>query len=599
MKATREPAGRASAGIPVAVLVSILVLCLPGCASDNGKITRNPTVATTTPSDDPVEAGSVDWDSCDDVEIAVTPDVLDAADDDGMQCSTIEVPVDHAEPDGPTTEIAIARLPATGRAADRIGSLVVNPGGPGGSGLEFLASSGIAIPSDLRDRFDVVSFDPRGIAASSPLDCLTQAQRAEAVDEETPDDPATSVAEAKALEQSIADGCRADDPELFAHMGTDQVAGDLDDIREAVGDEGLTFLGLSYGTRIAAAYATQFPDNVRALVLDGSVTPSRDLVEQQAGQYKGIVRAFEAFVEQCNADETCALAPDAEAALTAAADRLDAEPMVVSGSDSEETLTKDKFIVGVITALYDPSVSSALADAVAALGGDDADRARTGASFILDLAGQQSSQQPDGTYGNGFETQTVVNCLDGDGPLDTSELPRMRELVGPIPALLDDDPAADSPSCEILPTGDGLAIEPSSVVDRILVVGTEGDPATPIEWTHQMVEALGDPAAIIYGGSGHTASLSRSCVTKQVTAFFVDAAVPSDLKDCPRDPAESDIYAQIAAQFETMGLDAEVGACIADALRDQVDPLAIVALNGDDPDPTIVRELQSAAMGCR
>lgn len=515
-----------------------------------------------------------------------------------MECATLAVPVDHAEPDGPTIELAVARLAATGDG-DRIGSLIVNPGGPGGSGLEFLASSGLAFSSDLRDHFDIVSFDPRGVAASTPLDCLTQEERAELVDEETPDDPATAVAEAAEHEASIADGCTEDDDRLFRHMGTDQVAGDVDRLREAVGDEQLTFLGLSYGTRIAAAYATMFPDRVRAVVLDGSVTPSRDLVEQTGGQVKGIVRAMNAFVQQCDATPTCPLAPDTLGRISSVAEHLDSTPIDVELAGDDEPLTKDKFVTAVITSLYDPSTAMALADAVAALEpGADEEPADLGARFILDLAGQQSSKRPDGSYGNGFETQGVVNCLDADGPLEVADLPRVRELAGPIPAFMDTDPAADTPSCTLLPTGNNLRIEANEATDRLLVVGTEGDPATPIEWTHQMVAALGNPATVIYGGAGHGASLSRPCVTEQVTDFLVSGTVPTPLQDCPRDPDESDIYAQIATQFETMGLGRKTGECIADAIRDDITPLEIVGLNGDDADPDVVAELQEAAMNC-
>ena len=231
--------------------------------------------------------GSLTWGSCSKFDIAVTADVLSSARQSGLECAALDVPVDHAAPDGATTELALARLPATGSSSKRIGSLIVNPGGPGGSGLEFLASSGLAIPDDLRQRFDIVSFDPRGIASSSPLDCLTQTQRADLVDAESPDDPAQAQAQAADTERTIAEGCEADDAELFRNMGTDQVAGDLDDIREAVGDDELTFLGLSYGTRIAASYATQFPTRSAPSCSTGrsrrrGTSPSRRAVRSRA-----------------------------------------------------------------------------------------------------------------------------------------------------------------------------------------------------------------------------------------------------------------------------------------------------------------------------
>ena len=573
----------------VAVSLVALVL-LAGCASNHGKITLDRTSKPRAP---------LTWGSCTDVHIAVSASVLSSAKQDGMECATLKVPVDHADPSGDTIDLAVARIPATGRSNKRIGSLIVNPGGPGGSGLEFLASSAIVLPEALRKQFDIVSFDPRGIAASSPLDCLTETRRADLVDEVAPDDPAAAQAEAAAAEKEIADGCAKANADLFHHMGTDQVAADLDGLRAAVGDDRLTFLGLAYGTRIAAAYATAFPDKVRAIVLDGSVTPSRDLVESGGGQLKGIVRALDAFVQSCNADTTCPLAPDALGTLTSVSTDLETTPLTIKGDHGEEALTKDKFITGVVTALYDPSAAMPLAEAVAALADrSDADRTDRAGTFVLKLAGQQSSQEPDGTYGNGFETQGVVNCLDADGPLDRAELPKVRELAGPIPPFLDTDPATDTPSCTVLPTGDGLRIAANDAKDRLLVVGTKGDPATPIEWTDQMVATLGSPALITYGGSGHTASLTRTCVTDQVTAFFIDGKVPATLADCPREPAESDIYAALGKQL-ALEVGNETAACIADALRDKIDPLTIVGLDSDSPDAGVISELRSAAVACR
>jgi len=599
MSTTRVRTSRAVA-FP-ALAISVLCGALTACSSsgditlDRGATTTAPAAAGGGAGDD--GSGALAWGSCRDVRIAADDDALTQARRDGLECATLDVPVDHAQPDGPTTELAVGRYPATGK--DRIGSLVVNPGGPGGSGLEFLVSSAIALPQELRKRFDIVSFDPRGIAASSPLDCLTQAQRAEMVDSEDPDDPAQAAAESVADERTIATGCAEDDDELFRHMGTDQVAADLDDLRDAVGDDRLTFLGLSYGTRIAAAYATQFPDKVRAIVLDGSVTPSRDLADMQGGQVKGIVRALGAFVEQCNADASCAIAPDAMGRLTAVGEQLDATPLTISTDHGDEVLDRDKYVTGVVTALYDPSVSMALGDAVAALAGNDPDRAQEGGRFLVDLAGQQSSKEPDGTYGNGFETQGVVNCLDADRPLDADRVPRVREIAGPIPPVLDTDPASDAPTCTSLPTGDALRIGPTPAKDRLLVVGTTGDPATPIEWTVAMAEALGGPKVVTYGGGGHTASLTRACITEQVTEFLVSGKVPAGAHDCARDPEESDIYAQIANQFETMGLGADVGECVASAIRGEIDPLGIISLNRPDADPAVIRKLQQAALSCR
>ena len=597
---------------PLVVAVALLTLTA-GC-SDGGRITLGPPASTTTPSssdgEQPKTTGgtaptasdaTIKWGTCRGVDIAIDKSVRQAAVKAGMECGDIEVPVDHDTAGSDEITLMAARLPATGPAKERLGSLIVNPGGPGGSGLEFIASSSLGLPAALRKHFDVVSFDPRGIGASTPLDCLTKKRRKEIIESETPDDPAEQVAESVAVEEEIADGCRSANEDLAANMGTDEVVDDLDDLRAAVGDDQLTYLGLSYGTRIGAVYATRYPDKVRAIVLDGSVSPSPNLVEMQGGQAKGIIRALDGFVTRCNADASCPLGPDAATRLDTIGIALDADPITIPGDgDAEdEVLDKDLFVTGVMTAFYDPSTSSALAEAAAALDGSDAAKRQTGAKFIAGLAGLQSGQEPDGSYGNGFETQSVVNCLDADSPLEGDELAQVRALAGPIPALLDSDPAADSPSCAALPTGDSLEIGPSAATGRILIVGTEGDPATPIEWTRAMTAALGNPAVITYAGNGHTASTRQACVTDQVAEFFDTGTVPAGLADCPQDPLEFDIYAQLAKQLDAMGLGDGVGQCIADELRTTIDPLGIVGMNSDDVDPGLMRDLQSAALSCR
>ncbi|MEZ5321157.1 MAG: alpha/beta hydrolase [Microthrixaceae bacterium] len=544
-----------------------------------------------------ISGNTVPWAPCKAGEIAVERSVLRAALAAGLQCGRIEVPVDPAEPDGTRLSLAVTRLRATG--TPRKGSVVFNPGGPGGSGLEFLASSYLAIPSSLREHFDIVSFDPRGVAASTPLNCLTQAQRRRLVDEPTPDDPTAARNEALTAEKEIASGCDKDNRELYRHMATRYVVEDLDALRAALGDHKLSYVGLSYGTRIGAGYLTAHPDKVRAVVLDGSVTPSPDLVESEAGQAKGLVRSLLATVAQCNADPTCPAAPDSMTVMTSVANALDTDPFRFdSKQNGTESLTRDKFLTGVITALYDPATYLPLMDAVHALSDPTSTNRGQAAAFLADLAGRQSSRQPDGTYGNGLEAQSVVNCQDADRPLGEDRLARARERTGPIPPLLDRGVGFDTPSCTALPTGTPVRIAPNAAKAATLVVGTRGDPATPYEWTEQMVAALGGPALLTYEGSGHTASLTRRCVTDQVVEFLDSGTVPT-LHDCPRDPTESDLYAQIGSQLTSIGLSAQAAACVGDQIRSSLSPLQVVTLNGDEPEPQAVAILQRAVLLCR
>ena len=548
--------------------------------------------------------GTVTWGSCANYEIAVSPDTKPLMAQAGMQCAKLSVPVQHDQPKGPTLELALGRIPATGPKTQRIGSLIVNPGGPGGSGLEFLASAVLGIPDEIRQRFDLVSFDPRGIALSAPVNCLTEARRKEVIEATPPKDPAAQVAAHVDLEKEIAAGCAKARDHLERHMGTDEVTADLDDLRSAVGDDKLTYLGLSYGTRIGAAYATKFPERVRAIVLDGSVTPSRSLIAQSAGQAKGISRALQSFADSCNAKPGCPIAPDAMSRVDAVAAKLAAEPLRVNtgaktAKGGIETLDKDQFVTGLVTGLYDPTSFGAMAEAIAALDGTDAAKAQLAGTFLLGLAGEQHSRRADGTYGNGYETQSVVNCLDASGPLEPGDLPKVRAQAGPIAPVLDTDPATDAPDCTSLATGDRLTIGAVAAREHILVVGTKGDPATPIEWTDQMAAALGGVSVLRYEGNGHTASTRIACVTTQVAGFLNEAAVPPTLHDCPIDPDESDIYVSVAKQFDLLGMGKGIGECIAQKIRPELDPLEIVSLNASKPDPAAVSAIQAAALSCK
>ena len=301
----------------LAAAVTLSALALSACSvSFNDPSSPDSSTTTTSPSsssgssatpDRPQSASGLDWGSCDDP-------VTEMAD---LQCASLEVPTDPAKPDGATTTLALARKQSTGGAKERIGSLLLNPGGPGGSGLEFLSNAALAFPTDLTDRFDLVSFDPRGVGQSDPVLCLDDAAKDEQIAGDlTPDTPEER-ATATARETALRDGCVTNNPDLATHMSTADVAADLDQIRAAVGDDKLNYLGFSYGTAIGAVYASLFPDRVRAMVLDGSVSPGATPEEEALVQATGFERALQRFVDACNANPKCPLAPDAAGAITA------------------------------------------------------------------------------------------------------------------------------------------------------------------------------------------------------------------------------------------------------------------------------------------
>src|SRR5690606_24274887 len=267
--------------------------------------------------------------------------------DGRFECGTFEVPMDYDDPSGRRLEIAVKRLPASG--SDRIGSLVVNPGGPGGSGLDYVSAAPAAFSRQVRERFDIVGFDPRGVGQSSPVYCMDSAeldeflgfqlQSADGTGDPTAATDA-SVEEFVRLNRDFVEACQERSGELIHHVGTANVARDLDVLREVLGDDGLTYLGKSYGTSIGAHYAELFGANVRALVLDGAVTPHGDQLELSVEQAGGFTTALHAFVEDCLSRPDCPLADGDDATVADGVARI-AELLERAAAERSEEHTSE------------------------------------------------------------------------------------------------------------------------------------------------------------------------------------------------------------------------------------------------------------------
>ncbi|WP_423791082.1 alpha/beta hydrolase [Micromonospora cathayae] len=471
------------------------------------------------------------------------PEVADevagrAAPDMRYECARISVPrrwsasgtAATAGPgSGGTFEIALLRARST-KQRDRIGSLVVNPGGPGGSGVDTAVylSFGPAfggLPGTVTERFDIVGFDPRGVSRSSPVECVSDADLDASFGYDPDPESAAQFDGLVALNQRIGQGCGQRYGDQLPLYGTEQAARDLDAVRAAVGDQKLTYLGYSYGTLLGAVYAQLYPQRVRALVFDGAVDPRQGVVAASESQAKGFERAFDNFVRWCagNADR-CPLAPDARGAVTSAIDKARVSP--VEGTDGRRA-TSGWVFYAVISSLYTEQGWQELARAIEKLdGGDPAD--------VFRLADAYAGRNPDGTYSNLFDANLAVNCADED---EKPSRQRIRELQGqwraayPLfgPAL-----AVGMLTClewpgrpDPYPTGKADGAPP------ILVVGTTGDPATPYEQTPALAEMLGVGRVLTWDGEGHTAYPQTACVTNAVDAYLLDLTVPREGLRCP------------------------------------------------------------------
>lgn len=524
---------------------------------------------TTAPAD--AASGSIDWAPCDD--------------DSGLECGTLAVPVDHADPDGERIDLALVRQPATGDPADRIGSLVINPGGPGGSGVEAVNSLRVTIPAEVTERFDLVGFDPRGVGASSPVEC--DLVRDDGVELVAAGDRATWEAQLARLEPQLAT-CSAEPESLLAAVGTNNAARDLDLIREAVGDEQLTFLGFSYGSRLGATYAELFPERVRALVLDGALKPSTDLraiFDEQAG---GFDRAFGNFADACDADPDCLLREIGPTRDVVAALR---EEIVEIGSfttdDPARVLTAGEFDLGIIAALYSKASWPFLAQGLY-LAETNAD------GTLLQVLGDSFlGRRADGSYSNLSESNAFINCADDPGRLTVDEAWARADALGARSEQFGTRLRATTGCLGLPDPVDPLVLGPAEGAPPILVIGTTGDPATPYEWAIELAEFLDSGVLYTVEAEGHTAYTSAQCANDVVNAYLIDLVVPEPGASCTENaaadffpPIGSTPVEQLVAFFDCLageGVDVGEPVTVADVLTDPTGETLITRVDLDDP----------------
>lgn len=450
----------------------------------------------------------------------------------GFQCSSLKVPLDYADPgSGQDIELAVARRVATG-PGKRLGSLLVNPGGPGGSGIGYLQGyAGIGYPAAVRARYDMVSFDPRGVARSSPVECLTGQgmDRFTQVDQ-TPDDAAERALLVAAFKEFAA-ACQARSQRVLPHVSTVEAARDMDMLRGVLGDEKLNYVGASYGTFLGATYADLFPGRVGRLVLDGAMDPSRPALELNRDQTEGFETAFRSFAKDCAKEPDCPLGrgnPDAVAQnLKEFFRKLDAQP--VPSGEPGRPLGEALATTGVIAALYDesawPQLRTALTDA---MNGDGAG--------LLALADNYYEREGDGTYANLMFANTAVNCLDQPPAFSGPEavqaaLPSFEKASPVFGAGL----AWASLNCAYWPvkaTGTAKPIAAKGAAP-IVVVGTTRDPATPYKWAKALADQLDSGTLLTYDGDGHTAyGRGSDCVDTAINRYLLEGQAPPPAKRC-------------------------------------------------------------------
>ncbi|MFI0937488.1 alpha/beta hydrolase [Streptomyces sp. NPDC021020] len=447
-----------------------------------------------------------------------------------FDCATMRVPLDYAHPSAKSDlELAVARKKATG-PGKRLGSLLVNPGGPGGSAIDYMQYAALGYPAAVTARYDMAAVDPRGVARSEPVKCLTDKQMdAYTAVDTTPDDTAEQGKLATA-DRGFAAGCKKMSAALLGHVSTVDSARDMDVLRQLLGDDKLNYVGKSYGTFLGATYAGLFPQRVGRLVLDGAMDPSVDALESSRAQAGGFETAFDAFAADCVKRSDCPLGhtstADAGKRLDALFSALDKHPLPTGSS---RPLTEALGTTGVIAAMYDqeawPSLRGAL---ISANKGDGAP--------LLKLSDGYYERDESGKYSNLMYANAAVNCLDLPpafrSPADVSKAVASFRAASPHfgTAL-----AWSSLVCGYWPlqaTGHPERI-PAKGAAPILVVGTLRDPATPYAWAQSLASQLTSATLLTYDGDGHTAyARGSTCIDSAVNAYLLSGTVPPTHKKC-------------------------------------------------------------------
>ncbi|HEY6775194.1 MAG TPA: alpha/beta fold hydrolase [Thermoleophilaceae bacterium] len=445
--------------------------------------------------------------------------------DDGFQCAKLRVPRDWDRPRGRRIALSLIRLPATkGRV---VGSLLINYGGPGASGVSSLRQSGKQIRRATHGRMHVVSWDPRGVGQSAPILCP------EGNDAYFNADPATEAGLATMADavRQRADACFARYGGYLADIGTDQTVKDLDALRREVGDRKANFLRLSYGTRVGSVYAAHYPRRIRTMVLDGSLPPVSTITGVSIGLATAFEDALNQYFKRCAQGPPCALGDDPAAGYDALAASIRSNPPEVPGTGGRR-LTIGLFNQATLALIINYQGSSgAAAQAIAQYRttGDPTALYQLGSA----IAG---GRQPDGSYANnGTETFQFINCLDWqDRPTlaqVAAAIDSVKQVAPRLGAFAVTYPMMNSTACPV--PAKPVPPPTSNAIPPVLVVGNDHDAETPLNSGQQLSQALRGSRLLVWQGLGHTAFTTSPCVARTAGNYLVTRRLPPAGTFCP------------------------------------------------------------------
>jgi pimeloyl-ACP methyl ester carboxylesterase len=491
------------------VASGILVLTLAACSSSEQSTddTQNTTQSSTTFS-----VGGINWAACPDT----APESL-------VQCGNLEVPFDYDNPEEGSFVLYIKRRQAT-VPSERIGSLLVNPGGPGFGGSSLADDAAYYFSENLLNRFDIIGWDPRGTGLTTPaVDCVDSFDEYVGLDS-PPDTPEEKQALIDAS-QAFNDKCEENAGTILPYISTRASAADMNSIRLALGEEKITYFGFSYGSELGATWATMYPNTVRAAVLDGATDPLSTSTEAGLAQAGGFEKQLTTFLAQCSKKATCEFHNDgnSEDAIDALLLDLDANPLVVSAERTP--VTQGVAFTAIAQAMYSdsywPQLQSALADAQK---GDGAG--------LLALYDDYYQRKSDGSYGNELEAFLAISCLDDPGASSVEEVDASVDaFVAAAPRLGAN--FAHGYSCALWPVPQAQQVTVSGKgAGPIIVIGTTGDASTPLSSSRKMAKALESGVLLVVEADQHTGYGINTCIIMEVDNYLIDLTVPVNETIC-------------------------------------------------------------------
>ncbi len=511
----RRPRRRLSLTVAAAVVAALLLSsCAPQGLAPGAAITSSAdaSVIGDVPGDlSGYYSQAVTWTSC----------------SGGFQCAKVEVPLDYAKPRDASIKLAVTRLPATGK---RLGAMLVNPGGPGGSGVDFVINSGTSYFSKkLRAAYDVVGFDPRGVQRSAPVKCLDDAQMDAARQKSYNMATEAGLKQAEADSKAQTELCAKNSGPILAHVDTVSSARDMDILRAVVGDPKLNYMGFSYGTKLGATYAGLFPKRVGKFSLDGALDPSLDIDQVAMGQAAGFENALRAWTRNCLGTKDCPVTGDVDAAMQQIRDLNDVYTKTPQQTSGGRVVTGTEFTNALAFAMYSTDLWEPLAGALKeAFAGD--------ASGMLMLADHSADRDSDGHYNsNTAAAFTAINCLDYRMTSGTAHMRADAAALEKASPTFGSLLAYSGLTCKDWPFPATGTTEPIAApgAGPILVIGTTGDPATPYPWAQALAAQLDSGVLVTWKGEGHTAyGRANACLTSAVDNYFVDGVVPAAGTTC-------------------------------------------------------------------